>query len=434
MAHVAKFAAGAVGNMCGHYGRTEGDGVKRSNESIDPARTHLNYNLAPEHDGGQVAFMQKRLSEVKLQKRADVKILCDWVVTLPVEDEKFKRLKPEKQEKLTRDFFRASYDFLESRYGRENVVSAYVHMDEKTPHLHFAFIPVTEDRKKGGFKVSAKEVLSRSDLKSFHTDLQKALRDREIPLDVLNGATKDGNKTVAEMKKEVIRQQVRMVEQQGWERVNAVRAEVAAAEQEAEAARLKAAQEAAQARVHAEKVQGDIKALEGQKEGLQGEIGGLQGEIAALRGEREKLLTTAEVEALKGTRTLTGGLKGVTYKEYEALQRTAAEVDRMRVRVADAEATAISVKHREKAFVDDCNRQLQEKSAALEAKYRDLTESHKQKGLAEMQKQIEIERKLSRLEQLERFLDTHFPRWRDLFKQFQTAERGKKAPDRGRDR
>lgn len=280
MAHVAKFAAGAVGNMCGHYGRTEGDGVRRSNESIDPARTHLNYNLAPEHDGGQVAFIQKRLSEVKVQKRADVKILCDWVVTLPVEDEKFKRLKPEKQEKITKDFFQASYNFLESRYGHENVVSAYVHMDEKTPHLHFAFIPVTEDRKKGGFKVSAKEVLSRSDLKSFHTDLQKALRDRGIPLDVLNGATKDGNKTVAEMKKEVIRQSVRMVEQQGAERVQAVRAEVAAAEQEAEAVRL----EAAQARVHVEKVQGDIKALEGQKEGLQGEIGGLQGEIAALRG------------------------------------------------------------------------------------------------------------------------------------------------------
>ena len=432
MAHVAKFAAGAVGDMCGHYGRTEGDGVRRSNESIDPARTHLNYNLAPEHDGGQVAFLRQRLAEVKVQKRADVKVMCDWVVTLP-DSEKLSK-KPDVRERQIKDFFRVSYGFLESRYGRENVVSAYVHMDEKTPHLHFAFIPVTEDRKKGGFKVSAKEVLSRSDLKSFHTDLQKVLRENHIPLEVLNGATRDGNKTVAEMKKEVIRQQVRMVEQQGWERVNAVRAEVAAAEQEAEAARLKAAQEAAQARVHAEKVQGDIKTLEGQKEGLQGEIGGLQGEIAALRGEREKLLTTAEVESLKGTRTLTGGLKGVTYKEYEALQRTAAEVDRMRVRVADAEATAISVKHREKAFVDDCNRQLQEKSAALEAKYRDLTESHKQKGLAEMQKQIEIERKLSRLEQLERFLDAHFPRWRDLFKQFQTAERGKKAPDRGRDR
>lgn len=421
MAHAAKFAANAVGRMCGHYGRTEGDGVRRSNENIDPARTHLNYNLAPEHDGGQIAFMQKRLSEVKLQKRADVNVLCDWVVTLPV-DEKFKRFNPEIQRIETIKFFRASYDFLERRYGRENVVSAYVHMDEKTPHLHFAFIPVTEDKKKGGFKVSAKEVLSRSDLRTFHTDLQKALRERGVILDVLNGATKDGNKTVAELKKESIMAEVQTVERQGMERVRAVRAEVERVEQEAAAARL----EAEEARVHADKVQGDIKSLEGQKEGL-------QGEIAALQGEREKLLTTAEVEALKGTRTLTGGLKGVTYKEYEALQRTAAEVDSMRVRLSGAEERAAAVESREKAVLDSYNRQLQEKSAELNAQYQKLIEPHKQRTLAEMQKQVEIDKKLSRLEQLERFLDAHFPRWRELFQKFQTAERAR-GQDKGRDR
>lgn len=420
MAHAAKFAANAVGRMCGHYGRTEGDGVRRSNENIDPARTHLNYNLAPEHDGGQIAFMQKRLSEVKLQKRADVNVLCDWVVTLPV-DEKFKRFNPEIQRIETIKFFRASYDFLERRYGRENVVSAYVHMDEKTPHLHFAFIPVTEDKKKGGFKVSAKEVLSRSDLRTFHTDLQKALRERGVILDVLNGATKDGNKTVAELKKESIRAEVQTVERQGMERVRAVRAEVERVEQEAAAARL----EAEEARVHADKVQGDIKSLEGQKEGL-------QGEIAALQGEREKLLTTAEVEALKGTRTLTGGLKGVTYKEYEALQRTAAEVDSMRVRLSGAEERAAAVESREKAVLDSYNRQLQEKSAELNAQYQKLIEPHKQRTLAEMQKQVEIDKKLSRLEQLERFLDAHFPRWRDLFQTFQRQQG--KSRDTGRDR
>lgn len=421
MAHAAKFAANAVGRMCGHYGRTEGDGVRRSNENIDPTRTHLNYNLAPEHDGGQIAFMQKRLSEVKLQKRADVNVLCDWVVTLPV-DEKFKRFNPEIQRIETIKFFRATYDFLERRYGRENVVSAYVHMDEKTPHLHFAFIPVTEDKKKGGFKVSAKEVLSRSDLRTFHTDLQKALRERGVILDVLNGATKDGNKTVAELKKESIRAEVQTVERQGMERVRAVRAEVAKVEQEAAAARL----EAEEARVHADKVQGDIKSLEGQKEGL-------QGEIAALQGEREKLLTTAEVEALKGTRTLTGGLKGVTYKEYEALQRTAAEVDSMRVRLSGAEERAAAVESREKAVLDSYNRQLQEKSAELNAQYQKLIEPHKQRTLSEMQKQVEIDKKLSRLEQLERFLDAHFPRWRELFQKFQTAERAR-GQDKGRDR
>ena len=193
-------------------------------------------------------------------------------------------------------------------------------------------------------------------------------------------------------------------------------------EQEAAAARL----EAEEARVHADKVQGDIKSLEGQKEGL-------QGEIAALQGEREKLLTTAEVEALKGTRTLTGGLKGVTYKEYEALQRTAAEVDSMRVRLSGAEERAAAVESREKAVLDSYNRQLQEKSAELNAQYQKLIEPHKQRTLAEMQKQVEIDKRLSRLEQLERFLDAHFPRWRELFQKFQTAERAR-GQDKGRDR
>ena len=152
-----------------------------------------------------------------------------------------------------------------------------------------------------------------------------------------------------------------------------------------------------------------------------------------MQGEREKLLTTAEVEALKGTRTLTGGLKGVTYKEYEALQRTAAEVDSMRVRLSGAEERAAAVESREKAVLDSYNRQLQEKSAELNAQYQKLIEPHKQRTLAEMQKQVEIDKKLSRLEQLERFLDAHFPRWRELFQKFQTAERAR-GQDKGRDR
>lgn len=39
-----------------------------------------------------------------------------------------------------------------NRYGKENVVSAYVHLDETAPHIHFSFIPITKDKKKGGFK------------------------------------------------------------------------------------------------------------------------------------------------------------------------------------------------------------------------------------------------------------------------------------------
>ena len=45
---------------------------------------------------------------------------------------------------------------MNERYGKENVISAYVHFDEVTPHMHY-FVPVVEDKKKGGYKLSAKK-------------------------------------------------------------------------------------------------------------------------------------------------------------------------------------------------------------------------------------------------------------------------------------
>lgn len=69
------------------------------------------------------------------------------------------------------------------------------------PHLHFAFVPVTEDKRRGGYKVSAKEVISRKELQTFHQDLDKRMTEvfgRDIG--VLNEATKGGNKEVVELK------------------------------------------------------------------------------------------------------------------------------------------------------------------------------------------------------------------------------------------
>lgn len=191
--HVAKYNKSATGHMCAHYERRKddrGEYIKFGNQNIDLSRTHLNYNLAPEHD--QIEFIQQRTSEVKCQKRADVNVMCDWVVTAP--------------EGLDRghlkDFFKASYDFFEKRYGRENVISAYVHMDETTPHMHFAFVPVVFDKKKEIYKVSAKQLLTKTELKRMHPDLTRHLKEEYSwgrNLKILNGATAGGNRTVAEL-------------------------------------------------------------------------------------------------------------------------------------------------------------------------------------------------------------------------------------------
>lgn len=43
-------------------------------------------------------------------------------------------------------FFRQSLDFIANRYGKENILSAVIHMDEKTPHMHVDLTPIRDGR------------------------------------------------------------------------------------------------------------------------------------------------------------------------------------------------------------------------------------------------------------------------------------------------
>lgn len=301
MAHAAKYARSAIGHMAAHFERRKdehGNYVKFSNMNIDATRTHLNYNLAPEYEGGQVAFIKQRTSEVRCLKRDDVNIMCTWIVTMPKPFAgTYGRLDgihaTANRERVESLFFERTYRFLADRYGEQNVISAYVHKDEVTPHVHFAFVPVTEDKKRGGYKVSAKEVLTKLDLQTFHGDLEHHHNSyRDWQFEVQNDATRDGNKTVAELKKETAHREV-----------------------------LEALQRAQEAHIKAETIQKGIEPLLEQKKGLESEIGALQ--------VKKETLTAEEVQALKGTKTLTGGLKGVKYDEFQALKKTAAKVGRM---------------------------------------------------------------------------------------------------------
>ena len=215
MAHVAKYTRSALGHMLNHYARQENDGVKRGNQEIKPELTHNNWNVAENLQPlPQMEFIHQRLSQVKVQKRADVNIMCDWVITLP----------KDVPEDRKQEFFQQSFQFLCDRYGKENVVSAWVHEDETTPHMHFSFIPVTANKKKGGFKVSAKEVLTRKDLQTFHFDLQKHLETAlGIPVGVLNQATAEGNQTIAELKRQTAIERTKQAEQQATQAETALK-------------------------------------------------------------------------------------------------------------------------------------------------------------------------------------------------------------------
>lgn len=195
--HYAKYKRGAVGHMLRHYDRT----AAGHTSEIDVNRSFDNYNLCT---GAGTGLERLRACVgvggnkgwAKCQQRSDVNALCDWVVTMP------KDLPPEYEER----FFKAAYNYLANRFGVENgknIVSAFVHKDEVTPHMHFAFVPVVADKRKNRYKVSAKEAVTLADLRSIHKNMQEYLCEKlGVQVNLLNGATKDGNKLVKELKAE----------------------------------------------------------------------------------------------------------------------------------------------------------------------------------------------------------------------------------------
>lgn len=191
MAHKQKYTKGAVGHMFQHYDRT-----KTVPELECPENTCMNYNLADaDQPKRQLDFLHQRLSEIKVLNRKDVNVMVDWVVTLP-QSLKNNNIDDEQR------FFKETYKFLNDRYGKENVISAYVHKDEITPHMHYAFVPVVEDKKKGGYKLSAKEAITRQDLRTFHKDLSDHMKNIfGYDIGILNEATQKGNKSIEELKR-----------------------------------------------------------------------------------------------------------------------------------------------------------------------------------------------------------------------------------------
>ena len=192
MASVEKFDQHALVNVLRHNERTI---ATPSNKDIDPSRENLNYSLAPDRGMSSFDYFKKRKAELYCYNRADIKVMAGWVVTAPKD-------LPADQHQA---FFESVHRFLLERYGEENCIQSIVHKDEAgQPHLHYMFIPVAPDKKHGGEKICANDVLTRRELRNFHPALQKHLQADGINARIMSGVTaaQGGNRTVREMKQE----------------------------------------------------------------------------------------------------------------------------------------------------------------------------------------------------------------------------------------
>ena len=157
------------------YKRGDIVGIERENErdenykstrnpQIDKSRTHLNYHTLP-HEKKYLAFIDKRIKELapKRKIKDDAVLITSFI--LSSDKEFFAGITPETQ----KQFFDDCTEFFAERYGKENVVSAVVHLDESTPHLHFNLIPVT------GGRLCAKELFDRAALRELQTDFYEVV-------------------------------------------------------------------------------------------------------------------------------------------------------------------------------------------------------------------------------------------------------------------
>lgn len=201
--HYEKYHKTDVAGLLLHNARgiDSPDTHKHSNENIDSSRTHLNYDLKDRGGLTTYQYYKNLVDEISEKTKArggkairkDAVTLCSWVVTVP------ETLPTEKYE----DFFKGVYKFFANRYGEENIVSAVVHKDETRDHIHLGLVPIVYDKKKGFEKLCAKDLETQRTLAKVHGELQKNLEEElGCTVDILNRATVNGNKSIAELKLE----------------------------------------------------------------------------------------------------------------------------------------------------------------------------------------------------------------------------------------
>lgn len=132
------------------YKHNERKTKNHSNKNIDSSKTELNYYLKKNELSYIKEFDRiKEKYDLKGQIRSNSNIMCEMVFT---SDQKFFA---EIGYEESKRYFKESYDFIckYKNLGEQNIISAVVHMDEDTPHMHLLFIPVVHTTDKQGNKI-----------------------------------------------------------------------------------------------------------------------------------------------------------------------------------------------------------------------------------------------------------------------------------------
>ena len=133
-------------NLKGIYRHNERRNKNYSNKNINQDLSYLNYSLKDCNHSYEKEFeLIKEKYNLKGQIKSVSNIVCEYVIT---SDKEFFNSIGEEE---TKRYFETAYKFVcgYKDLGEQYILSAKVHMDEETPHMHLIYIPVihTQDKK-----------------------------------------------------------------------------------------------------------------------------------------------------------------------------------------------------------------------------------------------------------------------------------------------
>lgn len=141
----AKYKGPEIGHIEAHNERTKEKYA--SNPDIDTSRSHLNFHLV--QPGRKYrAEAEKQIAEAGCRTRKDSIRVVEALITASPEFFKGKKRAE------VRSFFEDALRFIEKHQSKDTIISAVVHMDERTPHMHLSFVPLTPDK-----RLSAKDIV-----------------------------------------------------------------------------------------------------------------------------------------------------------------------------------------------------------------------------------------------------------------------------------
>lgn len=115
--------------------------------NADPERTYLNKEFIefPEEVKNRTQAIQYRIEHAGIKRKVSHNQVRALQIMLSGTHEDMKHIKDTgKLDEWCKD----NIDWLQNTFGKENVVSAVLHLDEKTPHIHAAVVPIVKGERR----------------------------------------------------------------------------------------------------------------------------------------------------------------------------------------------------------------------------------------------------------------------------------------------